>query len=68
MLTLQILALYALAGGIFALAFLGGGYRVIAPEARGASWGARLLWLPGAAVLWPILAVKWWRRWREARA
>ncbi len=59
MLILTIIACYLLLGCVFALAFFFRGYAVIAPEARGASVGMRLLWTPAAVVLWPVLAGKW---------
>ena len=49
------LALYGAAGLVFALAFVARGAKRIDPDARGASWGFRLLILPGVAALWPFL-------------
>jgi len=60
MLILNFLGVYVAIGGVFALAFVARGYAAVAPGAR-ASLGARILWLPAAVALWPLLAVKWWR-------
>lgn len=56
---------YALAGLLFALAFVTVGVSRIDPAARGTSWVFRALILPGSAALWPVLAVKWARRMGE---
>lgn len=53
---------YAGIGVAFALAFVLRGVRRVDPDARGAPIGFRLLILPGAAALWPLLL----RRWRAA--
>ena len=58
------LALYGLAGLIFALAFQLRGLSRIDAAARGAGLGFRLLILPGMVALWPLLL----SRWREHRA
>ena len=59
MLTLSIACCYLLVGCAFAVGFFARGYAVIVPQAREASLPARLLWLPAAVALWPILAWKW---------
>ena len=56
---LLVLAVYALAGFAFALLFVTVGVTRLDPAARGTSWLFRALILPGSAVLWPLLAVKW---------
>lgn len=53
--------LYLLAGGAFALPFAWRGAAAVDPVARHATLGFRLLVMPGAALLWPLLAVRWWR-------
>jgi hypothetical protein len=58
------LALYAALGVGVALAFALFGVRRALPGAATVSWGARLLLVPGAAALWPIVL----RRWRRSRA
>ena len=52
-------ALYAAIGAVVAVGFASVGLtRVIhAP----ATWGARLLILPGAALLWPVVLKRWLR-------
>jgi hypothetical protein len=61
-------AAYAACGGVFAVAFVTCGIAQIDPAARGAGVGLRLLLLPGAAVLWPVLLTKWSRIARVRRA
>ena len=58
---MRLLELYLLAGLLFALPFVARGIERIDPAAHGASWGFRLLVLPGAVALWPILLRRWWR-------
>ena len=58
---LWLLASYAAVGLAFALAFAAFGAARIDPNARGASLGFRLIVLPGAAALWPILLRRWLR-------
>lgn len=55
-------ALYLALGVAFAIAFVSVGAGRVDPGAANASVGFRLLLLPGAAALWPLLA----RRWRDA--
>lgn len=52
---------YLAAGLVFALAFVTAGVQRVDPAARGAPWGFRLLILPGAAALWPLLLARWVR-------
>lgn len=59
---------YALAGALFALLFAWRGAAAIDPVARHATLGFRLLVLPGAALLWPVLALRWWRAGGDAGA
>lgn len=60
MLILTFIGVYFLSGGVFAVAFFARGFSAINADAR-ATVGARLLWLPAAALLWPALAWKWRR-------
>ena len=52
-------ALYAAAGLLFALLFVTFGVARIDAAAKGADLGFRLLILPGVAALWPWLAWRW---------
>lgn len=56
---LSLLLIYILIGALFAVAFAAVGYRVIDQGAAGAGWIVRLIWMPAALALWPLLAVKW---------
>jgi len=60
MFILTVISVYCLIGVGFACAFVARGYAALAPGAK-AGVGARILWLPAAVVLWPLLTVKWWR-------
>lgn len=60
-LILQILALYFALGFVFAVAFITLGIARIDHAARQSPIGFRLLILPGAAALWPILLIRWLR-------
>ena len=50
---------YAFAGLVFAVAFALFGVQRVDPAAREAGAGFRLLILPGAAALWPLLLARW---------
>ena len=52
--------IYAVVGLAFAVVFAMRGAAAIDPVARHASWGFRAILIPGAALLWPVLAVRWW--------
>lgn len=58
---LSILGLYLACGFAFALAFVVFGARQIDPHAREGSSNFRVLILPGAAALWPLLQRRWLR-------
>lgn len=47
------------AGFVFALAFVIWGVQRVDPAAVGATWGVRLLLIPGAAIFWPRLLWLW---------
>ncbi len=53
------LGVYVAVGLLFAIAFVSAGAARIDPGARRASLGFRLLILPAAAALWPLLARRW---------
>jgi hypothetical protein len=56
---LGILAVYLAVGFIFALAFVIRGVQRIDPAAEKATLGFRIIILPGAVALWPVLAARW---------
>jgi hypothetical protein len=53
------LYLYSIAGLVFAIAFVITGVKRIDSQAIGSAAGFRVLILPGAAALWPILLSRW---------
>ena len=57
------LGVYVAAGLLFGAAFVLRGIDFVDSAAHGAGAGFRLLVLPGAAALWPVLL----RKWLEAR-
>jgi hypothetical protein len=58
---LWLLASYAAVGLCFAVAFAAVGAARIDSNAHGASLGFRLVVLPGATALWPLLLRRWLR-------
>lgn len=58
-LILMVFSGYALVGLLFALAFAFRGAGAIDATAKSGTVGFRLLILPGAAVLWPVLLTRW---------
>jgi hypothetical protein len=50
---------YFTIGAVFAVAFVVCGVDRIDPMARGAGWGFRLLIVPGSAIFWPLLLLRW---------
>jgi len=50
---------YLACGFLFAVPFAFFGVGRIDPHASHGSWGFRLLIIPGAAALWPILLLRW---------
>lgn len=52
---------YGLVGLAFALAFVARGAARIDPAAQDMPLSARLLLLPGATLLWPLMLTKWLR-------
>lgn len=53
--------LYAVVGILFSIGFAARGVTAIDSAARGTRMPFRLLVMPGAALLWPLLAVRWRR-------
>ncbi len=58
-LALTILGIYLAVGLVFGIAFASRGVTSVDPAACGAGWGFRLLIVPGSAVFWPMLALRW---------
>jgi hypothetical protein len=56
---LDVLALYALVGAVTALAFVTFGMSRVLPAGTPVTLGARVLLLPGAALLWPYVLLRW---------
>ena len=54
----MIFLLYAGIGMVFSFWFVTAGHQRLDPSSKGAAWYTRLLWLPGAILLWPILSAK----------
>lgn len=52
-------ATYSLLGAVFGVFFVTSGVGRVDHAAIGAPWAFRLLILPGAAALWPLMLVKW---------
>ncbi|MEM1022823.1 MAG: hypothetical protein AAGD10_21465 [Myxococcota bacterium] len=50
---------YGAIGLVFGGAFVFLGAQAVVPAAKSASLATRLLWWPGAAGLWPYLALRW---------
>ena len=59
MIILDVLALYALVGAVTALAFMTFGIARVLPAGTPVTLGARALLLPGAALLWPYVLLRW---------
>ncbi|MDF1800076.1 MAG: hypothetical protein P1V81_12935 [Planctomycetota bacterium] len=55
------LGIYAVLGLAFAVAFAVRGAQAIDPAAEQGTWGFRVLIVPGAAALWPLLLLRWVR-------
>ena len=55
------LLVYAALGALFAIAFVARGVSRMDGQAAGAGLGFRLMILPGATALWPVLLHRWIR-------
>jgi hypothetical protein len=53
------LSVYAAVGVLFAVAFVIIGVSRVDPVAKNSTVGFRLIVLPGAALLWPLLLRRW---------
>jgi hypothetical protein len=58
---LTLLGIYLACGLVFAVPFACFGLQKIDPHAVHASWGFRLLVIPGAAAFWPLLLLRWFK-------
>jgi hypothetical protein len=58
-LAVGLFATYLALGALFAVPFIAVGVQRVDPAAAGASWGFRLLVLPGTVLLWPLLLSLW---------
>jgi len=56
-----LLFVYLFCGLVFALAFIMKGVNVVDEGAHGSSIGFRIIIIPGTAVFWPLLLMKWLR-------
>ena len=61
MIVLDALALYAVVGAVTALAFVTFGIARVLPAGTPVTFGARVLLMPGAALLWPYVLLRWAR-------
>jgi hypothetical protein len=59
MLLFYALAFYVLTGLVTAVAFVSFGLPAVLPHNMTASLGARILFIPGATVLWPYVLARW---------
>ena len=59
MIILDVLALYVLVGAVTALAFVTFGIARVLPARTPVTLGARVLLMPGAALLWPYVLLRW---------
>lgn len=59
MIAVELLMAYAAFGLLFAVVFVVAGVGRIDHAAAGSGLGFRLMILPGAAALWPLLLVRW---------
>jgi hypothetical protein len=58
---LALAGFYLAFGILFAVPFVTVGVARIDPHAAHGSWGFRVLIFPGTALLWPLLASRWWQ-------
>ena len=60
-LLLAVLGVYLVIGIVFAVPFAFVGARKVDPAAEKGTWGFKVLIIPGAAALWPLLLRRWIR-------
>jgi hypothetical protein len=56
-----VLAVYGLAGAVFAAAFVLFGIHRVDPVAEHSPIGFRIIVMPGVAALWPFLLARWFK-------
>jgi hypothetical protein len=56
---IDLLALYAVVGAATGLAFVTFGIARVLPAGTPVTLGARVLLMPGAALLWPYVLLRW---------
>jgi hypothetical protein len=56
---LTIVAVYLAAGFLFSIPFVLRGVTKIDEGAHGATWGFRIIIIPGTIVFWPFLLKRW---------
>ena len=61
----NLLGAYAAVGILFAIAFVTIGISRVDPVAKNSTIGFRLIVLPGATLLWPLLLRRWIRDCRD---
>ena len=61
MILLYAVGIYGVIGLVTAVAFVTIGLAQVLPHSMSASLGARILFIPGAAALWPYVLVRWLR-------
>lgn len=59
MILVDLLALYAVLGAATALAFVTFGIGRVLPAGTPVTLGARVMIVPGAALLWPYVLLRW---------
>jgi len=59
MILIDLLALYGVVGAVTGLAFVTFGIACVLPAGTPVTFGARVLLLPGAALLWPYVLLRW---------
>jgi hypothetical protein len=60
-LLLVLMSIYVVCGLVFAAPFAFVGVGKIDPHAAHGTWGFRLLIIPGTILLWPLLAMRWFK-------
>ena len=55
----SIIGIYLVLGVLFAIAFMTMRLKHSDPDAEQATWGFRLIVLPGVILMWPALAKRW---------